>query len=114
MVLVLVVVAFAEMPSDVDSIADVIASALAADHIQFFSISAVKARGMYKQRIRTAWDHAANRGWTRLLVDRRRDLIDQGPRTTCRVSGKTGDEEQQWHDDYHFHCPEHFHTCASD
>ena len=59
-VLAPVIGAFAEMPSDVDALTDVTASALAADHIQFFSTSAVEAKGMYKQRIRTAWGHAAN------------------------------------------------------
>jgi len=60
-VLVPAVGAFAEMSSDVDALADVIASALAADHIQFFSTSAAGAEGMYKQRIRAAWGHAAHR-----------------------------------------------------
>ena len=49
-----VVGAFAEMASDVGALADVTASALAADHIQFFSTSAAEAKGVYKQRIRTA------------------------------------------------------------
>ena len=42
------------------------------------SLSAL--RNMYKQRIRTAWGHAAHRGWTRLQLDRCMDLIDHGPR----------------------------------
>ena len=41
-VLVPVVGAFAEMSSDVDALLDVAASALAADHIQFFSTSALE------------------------------------------------------------------------
>ena len=62
------------MSSDVEPLADVTASALAADHIQFFSTSAAEAKGMYKQRIRAAWGRAAHRGWALLLLDRRRDL----------------------------------------
>ena len=42
------------MSSDVDALADVIASALAADHIQSFSTITVEAKGMHKQRIRAA------------------------------------------------------------
>ena len=42
---------FAEVSSDVEALTDVIASALAADHIQFFFTSAPEAKGMYKQRI---------------------------------------------------------------
>ena len=74
-VLVPVVGAFAEMSSDTELIADLIATALAADHIQFYSESAKQAKGMFKQRIRKAWGHTAHRGWARLLLDRRRDLI---------------------------------------
>jgi len=62
--------AFAEVSPGVGALADVIA------------ISAVEARGMYKQRIWTAWGSAAHRGWARLLLGHCRDLIDHGPRTT--------------------------------
>ena len=68
-VLVPVIGAFAEFPPDVEALADVSAPALAADHIQFLSASAVEAEGMYKKRIRTAWGHAAQRGWARLLLN---------------------------------------------
>ena len=79
-VLVPVIGAFAGMSSDVDAPADVPAPALAADHVEFFSTSAAEAKAMYKQRIRAAWGHAAHRGWARLLLYRRRDLIVHGPR----------------------------------
>ena len=48
-----VIGAFAEMSSDVVALVDVTASVLSADHIQFFSTSAVEAKGIYKQRVRT-------------------------------------------------------------
>ena len=113
-VLVPVIGAFAEVSSDVDALADVTASALAADHIQFFSTSAVEAKGMCKQRIRTAWGHAAHWGWARLLLDRRRDLIVHGSRATRNAGGKFDDEEQQRHGDDHDHDPEQFYARASD
>ena len=109
-----VIGAFAEMSSDVDALAGVTAPALAADHIQFFSTSAAEAKGMYKQRIRTAWGHAAHRGWARLLLGRCGDLIAHGPRATRNAGGKFDDEEQQRHDDSHYHYPEQFHARASD
>jgi hypothetical protein len=62
---------------------------------------AVEAKGMNKQRIRTAWGHAAHRGWACLLLGRRRDLIVYGPRATRNTGGKFDDEEQQRHGDYH-------------
>ena len=77
-VLVPVICAFAEMPSDVHALAGVIAPALVADHTRFFSTGAVEAKGMYKQHIRTVWAHAAHRGWARLLLNRRRDLVYPG------------------------------------
>ena len=73
---------------DVDALADVIAPALAAGHIQFLSTSAVVAKGMSKQRIRMAWGHAAQRGWARLLLDRRMDLVVHGPWATRSTGGK--------------------------
>ena len=78
------------------------------------STCAVEAKGMYKQRIRTAGGHAAHRGWARLLLDRHRDLIVHGPRTSRNAGGKFDDEEQQRHDGHHYHYPEQFHARASD
>ena len=88
--------------------------AIAADHIQFFSTSAAEAKGMYKQRIWTARGHAAHRGWARLLLDRRWDLIVHRPRATRKAGGEFDDEEQQRHGDYHYHYPEQFHARVSD
>ena len=69
---------------------------------------------MYKKHIRTAWGHAARRGWARLLVGRRRDLIVHGPRAIRNAGGKFNDEEQQRYDGSHYHYPEQFHARASD
>jgi hypothetical protein len=100
-VLVTVVGAFAEMSSDMERIVDFIATALAADHIRLYDESAKQAKGMFKQRIRKSLGHAAHRGWARLLLDRRRDLIIHGP-----ASHRTDDEgavenEELEHANYH-------------
>ena len=115
-VLVPVIGAFAGVSPNVEALADVTALALAADHVHFFSTGAEEAKGMYKQRNRTAWGHAAHRGWARLLLGRCRDLIVYGPQATRNAGGKSDDEDQQWHDDnhYHYHYPEQFHARASD
>ena len=102
------------MSSDVEALADVTTSTLAADQILPFPTGAVEAKGMYKQRIRAAWGHAAHRGWARLLLDRCGDLIVHGPRATRNAGGKFDDEEQQRHDDHHYQSPEQFHARASD
>ena len=54
MVLVFDIGAFAEISSDVDALAGIIASAFTADYIRPFSTSAAGAKGMYKQRVRAA------------------------------------------------------------
>ena len=66
------------------------------------------------QLIRAAWGHTAQRGWARLLLDRRRDLIAHVTRATRNEGGKFDDEEQQRHDGHHFRCPRQFHARASD
>ena len=60
---------------------------------------------MYKQRIRAAWGHAAHRGWARLLLDRRRDLIATEPRAPRKAGGEFDDKEQQRHGDHHYQQP---------
>ena len=102
------------MPSDVNALADVIASALAADHTQFFSTSTAEAKGVYRQNIRTAWGHTAHRGWACLLLDRCRGLIVHGPRATRSAGGKFDGEKQQREDDHHHHGPKQFHARAPD
>ena len=68
-----VVGAFGEMPSDMYALADVIAAAKTADHLQFFKGSEKKFRGMFRQRLIRDWGHAAHFGWARLLHDFWRD-----------------------------------------
>ena len=96
--------AFAEMPLDVNALADVFAPAPAADLTQYFSTSALKARGMYKQHTRAAWGHAAHREWPRLLLDRRRYLVVHESRATRSAGGKFDGEEQQRQGGHHCHC----------
>ena len=78
-VLAPVVGAFGEMSSDMYGLADVIAAAMTADHLQFLKGSAKEIRGMFRQRVLRDWGHAAHLGWARLLHDRRRDLIERHP-----------------------------------
>ena len=67
------------MSSDMYGLADVIAAAMTADHLQFLKGSAKEIRGMFRQRVLRDWGHAAHLGWARLLHDRRRDLIERHP-----------------------------------
>ena len=56
---------------------------------------------MYKQRIWTAWGHAAHREWAHFPLDRRRDLIVHEPRATRNKGGKFDDEKQQRREDHY-------------
>ena len=104
-VLAPVVGAFADMSSDVSTLAGTIAVAMTADHLQYFEAGAKEVRGMYLHRIHRAWGHAAHRGWARLLLDRRRDLIHHGGRTT-HLPDRHQDAEQEGHANYQYQYPE--------
>ena len=60
--LVTVVGPFAEMSSDMELFVDLIATALAEEHVSFHADSAKQAKGMFKQRIRKSLGHVAHRG----------------------------------------------------
>ena len=94
---------FAEMSSDMELLVDLIATALAEEHVSFHADSAKQAKGMFKQRIRKSLGHVAHRGWARLLLDRRRDLIIHGPAShrTDSTAGEEVDERELEHDNYH-------------
>ena len=61
-VLAPVVGAFGEMSSDMYSLADVIASAMTEDHLQFFKGSAKEICGMFRQRVLQDWGHVVHLG----------------------------------------------------
>ena len=47
--------------------------------VSYYNDDAKRTKGMYRQRNLKAWGHTAHRGWARLLLDRARDHIIQGP-----------------------------------
>ena len=91
------------MSSDMELLVDLIATALAEGHVSFYADSAKQAKRMFKQRIRKTLGHVAHRGWARLLLDRRRDLIIHGPAShrTDSAAGGGVDERELEHDNYH-------------
>ena len=74
-VLVPVVGAFAEMSEDMHILADFVAAAQAERHCARFDEEPAVAKGVFKQRLYREWGHTAHRGWARLLLDRREELI---------------------------------------
>ena len=71
-----VVGAFAETTSDTYSIADLIASVLAADHCSFFNDKPTDAKGMFTQRLYRSFGLATHLDLANLLADRYRDLAE--------------------------------------
>ena len=69
--------------------------------------SAKQAKGMFKQDICKSLGHVAHRGWARLRLDRRRDLIIHGPAShrTDSAAGGEVDERELEHDNY-YHNPD--------
>ena len=62
--------AFAEMSSDVHFLTDLIASAQAADHCEYFAALPSEIKGMSLIRARRGLGLTAYRGWARLLIGR--------------------------------------------
>ena len=67
-----IVVAFGEMPSHVDLLADVIADALTAENLSYYGNGGSKTvKAYYRRVLYRAWGLTAHRGWARLMLDRR-------------------------------------------
>ena len=80
-----VVGAFAEMSSDVHLLTDLIASAQAADHCEYFAALPSEIKGIFLIRARRGLGLTAHRGWARLLIDRM-DTQVQRPEFPRRLS----------------------------
>lgn len=107
-VLAPVVGAFAEMSSDVHLLADLIASAQAADHCEYFDTLPSEIKGMFLLRTRRNLGLTAHRGWARLLIDRMGTLV-QRPEPEAPEpawgSTKASVQDDEAMDAHHFHHP---------
>jgi hypothetical protein len=68
--------ACAEIPPDTYAIAGLISSVLANEHCSFFADKPSEAKGMFTQWLYRSLGLAAHLGWTHLLVDRYRVLVE--------------------------------------
>jgi hypothetical protein len=96
----LVTGAYGEMSGAVHDLADLIATELAADHLQFFDIDPKACKSMFLQQVRRSWGLAAHRGWAKLLLDRTRDLVEHPnqPRDTRTTNRDAAEAYMQHHD----------------
>jgi hypothetical protein len=68
-----------EASSDVHRVANLVATRLASQHLDYFRTSASIAKAMQIKRICRAWGHSFARGFVRVLLDRVRGNLDQAP-----------------------------------
>ncbi len=57
---------------------------------EHFNSSVNKAMSMFKQSITPCWALRAARGWARLILDRRRNLINDPPKPRYYSRGPAG------------------------
>ena len=104
-----VVGAFAEMSPDTYAIADLVASVLEQEHCAYFTEKPAAAKALFIQQLNRSLGLAAHLGWTRLLVDRYRDLV-QAPAASGRQTSSscapqnhfTPDDEDAYEQDNFF------------
>ena len=86
-------------------ICDIIAHELARTHVSYYNDDAIRTKGMYRQRIQQAWGHTAHRVWARLLLDRTRGLIIQGPAHRGAYGAVVPTDEDDQYDHFLFNPP---------
>ena len=67
---------FGEFSKDFIKLRDYIARQKAYAYVEHFNSSVISATSMFKLSITSRWALMAARGWARLILDRRRDLIN--------------------------------------
>ena len=112
-VLAPVVGAFAEMSSDVGLLADLVASAQAADHCEYFDGPPSGVKGMFLARTRRGLGLTAHRGWARLLIDRldshvQRPEQQRAPGPSWGSAKVSFEDDEAMEDFLHHHPPSGF------
>ncbi len=97
----LVVGRFGEFSTDFAKLRDYIARQSAYAHNEHLSSSVNMAMSMFKLSITSRWVLMAERGWARLILDRRHDLINDHP--NCATAAEAPLDETQ--ERYHFNNP---------
>lgn len=86
-----IVGAFGECSRDIYSLRDIIAHCQATAHMDYMMTSYSTASAIYKQRLTKHWGLTFARGWARLLLQRRRDLVGSHAGMPCQSSsGQNG------------------------
>jgi hypothetical protein len=67
--------------------------------VEHFNSSVISATSMFKLSITSRWALMAARGWARLILDRRRDLINDRPSRAAVAESPLGGAQERHHFD---------------
>jgi hypothetical protein len=95
----LVVGRFGEFYRDLVKLRDYIARQRAYAYNEHFNSSANRAMSMFKLSITSRWALMAAREWTRLILDRRRDLINDRPNRATAAETPLDEAQERYHVD---------------
>jgi hypothetical protein len=95
----LVVGRFGEFSKDFIKLRDYIARQKAYTYVEHFNFSVISATSMFKLNITSRWALMAARGWARLILDRRRDLINDRPSRVAAAEAPLDGAQERYHFD---------------
>ena len=95
----LVVGRFGEFSKDFIKLRDYIARQKAYAYVEHFNSSIHSAMSMFKLSITSRWALMAARGWARLILDRRRDLINDRPSRAAAAEAPLDGAQERHHFD---------------
>ncbi len=95
----LVVGRFGELSRDFVRLRDYIARQKACAYNEHFNSSVNMAMSMFKLSITSRWALMAVRGWARLILDRRRDLISDRPNRATTAEAPRDEARERHHFD---------------
>jgi hypothetical protein len=101
------------MSSDVGLLTDLVASAQAADHCEYYDGPPSAVKGMFLTRTRRSLGLTAHRGWARLLIDRMNSLVlrpeqSQAPGPSWGSTKVSFEDDEAMEDFLHHHPPSGF------
>ncbi len=96
----MVVGRFGEFSRDFVKLRDYIARQRAYAYNEHFNSSVNRAMSMFKLSITSRWALMAARGWARLILDRRRDLINDRPNCATAAQAPLDEAQERYHFDY--------------
>ncbi len=90
---------FGEFSRDFVKVHDYIARQKAYAYNEYINSSVDMAMSMFKLSITSRWALMATRGWARLILDRRRDLINDRPNCATAAEAPLDEAQERYHFD---------------